>query len=94
LKDLDGKTVEMHGYLQPLGEDADLNAFLLVEYPIGCWYCEQPEPTALLLVELPEGKTHPYTRDQVTVRGKLRLNASDPENFLYSIRESAIKASE
>lgn len=94
LKDLDGKTVEMHGYLQPLGEDADLNAFLLVEYPIGCWYCEQPEPTAILLVELPEGTTHPFTREQVTVRGKLRLNASDPENFIYSIRESAIKDSE
>jgi tetratricopeptide (TPR) repeat protein len=90
LKDLDGKTVTLRGYLQPLGDDADLNAFLFVEYPIGCWYCEQPEPTGILLVELPEGKTHPYTRDRVTVRGKLRLNATDPENFIYTIREGEI----
>jgi tetratricopeptide (TPR) repeat protein len=90
LKDLDGKQVTLNGYLQPLGDDADLNAFLLVEYPIGCWYCEQPEPTAILLVELPEGKTHPYTREQVKVRGKLRLNAGDPENFIYTICEGEI----
>lgn len=90
LKDLDGKQVTLDGYLQPLGDDADLNAFLLVEYPIGCWYCEQPEPTAILLVELPEGKTHPYTREQVKVRGKLRLNANDPENFIYTICDGEI----
>ncbi|MHB1424250.1 MAG: DUF3299 domain-containing protein [Gemmataceae bacterium] len=90
LKELDGKKVTLTGYLQPLGEDADLNAFLLVEYPIGCWYCEQPEPTAILLIELPEGKTHSYTRGQVRVRGKLVLNAADPENFLYTIRDAEI----
>ena len=62
LKELDGKKVALSGYLQPLGEDADLSAFLLIEYPIGCWYCEQPEMTAIVLVEMPEGKTHSYTR--------------------------------
>jgi len=94
LKDLGGKKVTLDGYLQPLGDDADLNAFLLVEYPIGCWYCEQPETTAIILVELPEGKTHPYTRSQVRIRGKLALNASDPENFLYTIRDAEVSRSE
>jgi tetratricopeptide (TPR) repeat protein len=94
LKDLGGKKVTLEGYLQPLGDDAELNAFLLVEYPIGCWYCEQPETTAILLVELPEGKTHPYTRSQVRVRGKLILNASDPENFLYTIRGAEVRQAE
>jgi len=94
LKELAGKKVTLDGYLQPLGDDTELNAFLLVEYPIGCWYCEQPETTAIILVELPEGKTHPYTRNQVHVRGKLTLNASDPENFLYTIRDAEVSQSE
>jgi hypothetical protein len=94
LKDLDRKQVALHGYLQPLGEDAELNAFLFVEYPIGCWYCEQPEATAIILVELPDDKTHPYVRSQVRVRGKIVLNASDPENFLYTIRDAEISESE
>lgn len=94
LNDLDGKKVTLDGFLQPLGEDSDLNAFLLVEYPIGCWYCEQPETTAIILVELPEGKTFPHTRNPIHVRGKLSLNASDPENFLYTIRDAEISQSE
>jgi tetratricopeptide (TPR) repeat protein len=94
LKDLGGKKVMLSGYLQPLGDDADLNAFLLVEYPIGCWYCEQPETTAIILVELPEGKTYHYTRGQVRVRGKLILNATDPENFLYTIRNAEVSSEE
>jgi hypothetical protein len=94
LKDLAGKKVTLNGYLQPLGDDAELNAFLLVEYPIGCWYCEQPETTAIILIELPEGKTFPYTRNQIHVRGKLTLNASDPENFLYTIRDAEVSQTE
>lgn len=94
LKDLDGLKVTLGGYLQPLGDEAELNAFLLVEYPIGCWYCEQPETTAIVLVELPEGKTYSFTRGLVQVRGKLVLNASDPENFLYTIRDAEISQTE
>jgi hypothetical protein len=90
LKDLDGKKVTLNGYLHPLGDNADLNAFLLVEYPIGCWYCEQPEATTIILIELPEGKTYRYTRGQVRVRGKLVLNATAPENFLYTIRDAEV----
>src|SRR5262249_3531181 len=94
LKDLNGKKVILTGYLHPLGDNAELTAFLFVENPIGCWYCEQPEPTGILLIELPEGKTHPYTRSQVRIRGKLILNATDPENFLYTIRDVEISPTE
>jgi hypothetical protein len=94
LKDLKSRKVSLSGYMQPLGEDRDLNAFLLIEYPVGCWYCEQPEMTAILLVELPEGKTHTYTRGQVRIRGKLVLNDKDPENFLYTIRDAEVSQEE
>jgi hypothetical protein len=94
LKDLDRKKVTLSGYMQPLGDSADLSDFLLVEYPIGCWYCEQPETTGILLIELPEGKTFRYTRGQVRVRGKLILNATDPENFLYTIRDAEVSSDE
>ncbi|HEY7152971.1 MAG TPA: DUF3299 domain-containing protein [Gemmataceae bacterium] len=94
LKELDGKKVTLNGYMQPLGEDAELSDFLLIEYPVGCWYCEQPEMTAIVLVELPEGKAHHFTRGRVRVRGKLSLNARDPENFLYTIRDATISPEE
>ncbi len=94
LHDLDGKEVELSGFMQPLNEDAELNSFMLIEYPVGCWYCEMPEITAITLVELPAGKTVPYRRGLIKVQGKLKLNPSDPENFLYIISNSRVKAAD
>ena len=90
LRDLDGKRVAMTGYLQPVGDDLQSGAFLLVEYPIGCWFCELPEPTGVVLIELPTGKTAMLTKSQVKVTGRLALNATDPESFLMTIRDAAL----
>lgn len=91
LRELDGKQISLNGYMQPLGQELEMGAFLLIEYPVGCWYCEMPEITGIVLVELPEGKTATYTRSPVQVVGKLKLNSTDPENFLYSISKTQVK---
>ncbi len=90
LKNLDGKQVSMTGYMQPLADDFDLNSFLLLEYPVGCWFCEMPAPTALMLIELPPGKSQQLKRGLVKVTGKLKLNAKDPEDFLYSLQDAFV----
>jgi hypothetical protein len=91
LRELDGKQISLRGYMQPLGQELEMGAFLLIENPVGCWYCEMPEITGIVLVELPDGKTTTYTRSPVQVVGKLKLNSSDPENFLYSISKAQVK---
>jgi hypothetical protein len=90
LKELDGRRVQLNGFMQPLGDDPDAAAFLLIEYPVGCWYCEMPDVTAMVLVELPAGKTRHFTRGAIRVTGKLVLNATDPENFLYVLRDARV----
>jgi hypothetical protein len=94
LQELDGKRVKMTGYMQPLGEDPDLSSFLVIENPVGCWYCEMPELPGIVLVELPMDKTVRPTRGMVTVTGKLTLNFKDPENFLYTISDAKVVVSE
>jgi hypothetical protein len=91
LRELNGKQISLNGYMQPLGQELEMGAFLLIEYPVGCWYCEMPEITGIVLVELPEGKTASYTRGPVEVNGELKLNSSDPENFLYTINKAKVK---
>jgi hypothetical protein len=91
LRSLDGKQVTLQGYMQPITDGTALNAFLLMEYPVGCWYCENPELVLLVLIELPEGKTQRLTREPLTLTGKLTLNATDPENFFYSIANAKIE---
>ena len=92
LKELDGKTISLSGFMQPLGEDLEVSSFMLIEYPVGCWYCEVPEITGIVLGELPPGKTTTFTRTLVKITGKLTLNRTDPENFLFTI--SKVKVSE
>jgi hypothetical protein len=94
LKELDGKRVELTGYMQPLGDDLEVAAFLLIEYPVGCWYCEMPGIANIILVEQPPGKTRHLTRGAVRVTGVLRLNSSDPENFLYTIKDAKVVEAE
>jgi len=88
LKELDGKQVQLTGYMQPLGEDQEGGAFLMIEYPVGCWFCEMPEVTAIVLVELAPGKTREVTRGRLRITGRLNLNGTDPENFLYIIKDA------
>jgi Tfp pilus assembly protein PilF len=90
LHELDGKQISLNGFMQPLGDDLELTSFMLIEYPVGCWYCEVPEMTGIVLVELPADKTATYTRGLVKITGKLTLNATDPENFLYIIGKAKV----
>ncbi len=94
LQDLNGKQVELRAFMQPLGDDADCAAFMAIEYPVGCWYCEMPEMNGIILVELRNGKTHPVTRAPLRITGELVLNSNDPENFLYTIKSAKVVAEE
>jgi hypothetical protein len=49
-----------------------------------------PELTFMVLVEMPEGKSAKFTRDRIKVTGKLKLNATDPENFLYLVKDAIV----
>jgi hypothetical protein len=73
-----------------LREDSDLAAFMLVEYPVGCWYCEVPEVTGIILVELGAGKTANFTRGLIKVTGTLTLNSTDPERFLFALGKAKV----
>jgi hypothetical protein len=88
LRKLDGKRVFLTGYLQPTGDGLEQPTVLLIEYPVGCWFCEVPEPTGIVLVESPAGAR--MTRELVRVEGVLRLNSTDPEEFLVTVREAKV----
>jgi tetratricopeptide (TPR) repeat protein len=90
LQELDGKLVSLTGFMQPLSEELDLAVFMLIEYPVGCWYCEMPETTQIVFVELPAGKTTTFARTMMRVTGRMSLNSTDPEDFLYTIRNAKV----
>ncbi len=92
LKELEGKQVSLTGFMYPLRDDPDIGAFLFIESPVGCWYCEMPENTGIVYVELPRNDTTRYQRGLLRVVGKLHLNTGDPEDFLYTVKDARVGA--
>jgi tetratricopeptide (TPR) repeat protein len=92
LQELNGKQVALTGFMYPLGEDPDMATFLFIEAPVGCWYCEMPETTGIIHVELPPGQTARLQRGLVRIVGRLSLNGDDAEGFLYAVRDARVGA--
>jgi hypothetical protein len=90
LQDLAGKEVTITGFMQPLGDGVESSTFLLIENPVGCWFCEMPETSGIIYVELPAGKTMAPQRNLMRVTGRFNINVTDPEDFLYSIRGARV----
>ena len=90
LQDLDGKQVSLVGFAQPLRDADNMTAFLFIESPVGCWYCEMPDLTAIIHVSLPTGETTRYQRGLQRVTGRLSLNRDEPEDFLFGLRDARI----
>jgi hypothetical protein len=85
LRDLEGHTISLDGYLQPIGDDVELNSFLLIENPVGCWYCEMPAITGMAQVNMKPPQSAHFTRKAIRVTGKFHLNTTGAEDFLYTI---------
>ncbi len=94
LKSLAGTDLTVEGYLQPFGENIDSGNFLLVENAVGCWWCEMPDLTGMIRVELGDNQPLPALRRLVEVRGKLRLNATNPESHLFFLDDAVVIARE
>lgn len=94
LQQLDGKTVTLTGFMQPVRDELAVTGFLMLEYPVGCWFCESPEATGLVSIELSRGKTVEFKKGLVKVTGTLSLNRTDPEGYLFAITDARVGAAD
>ena len=96
LDDLDGKRVSVTGFMAPGagGRGDDLANFILTENPVGCWFCETPGPTQVLVIDLAAGLTAEPTRQVVKVTGTLKLNRTDPEQYPFTLVNAKLSAAD
>jgi hypothetical protein len=92
LEKLDGKEVQLIGFLRSDRPENQLRSFQLVEYPIGCWFCDIPDASGIIDVSLREDATVERSRTAITIIGTLKLNRDDPEDFLFRIAEARVKS--
>lgn len=90
LNKIDGKTIEISGYTHFLGDEPPAGAVVLVEMSFGCWHCDMPGLPGLLDLYMADGQNLLPSRDPVKLRGKLRLNRDNPEDYLFRLEEGRI----
>ncbi len=89
IKKLEGKVVEADGYIIPFEGMFKPNHIILSSLPLAeCFFCGSGGPETVMEVML----TNPikYTSKRVKVRGKLTLNAKDPEKLMYILKEAQL----
>ena len=91
IKKLEGKVVEAEGYIIPFEGMFKPTHIILSSLPLAeCFFCGSGGPETVMEVML----TNPikYTSKRVKVRGKLTLNAKDPEKLMYILKEGQLIA--
>ncbi|MBI1216604.1 MAG: DUF3299 domain-containing protein [Alphaproteobacteria bacterium] len=79
---LDGKEVTVKGFMFPLGAAEKQKIFLFGPFPVSCPFHYHVSPA--LVVEVHADKAPvAFSYDAITLRGKLRLVKSDPENSTF-----------
>lgn len=86
-RSLHGKEVVVTGYFLPMNRETGF--FLLSKYPYAsCFFCGAAGAETIVELQFKQGASIPYRMDQlVTLKGRLRLNATDFEHSSYILED-------
>lgn len=86
VKALEGKEIQIKGYLIPVDDEANL--YVISAQPMAmCFFCGGSGPESLIELEMKNKKTKFRTDEVRTVRGTLRLNPSDIAHLNYILKD-------
>lgn len=90
VKSLEGKEITVSGYLVPLeelGRESNEQFFILSSLPFNlCFFCGNAGPETVMEVFSVDRVR--FSTDLITIRGKLKLNDSDPMRLMYILTEA------
>lgn len=89
IKKLEGKEVEADGYIIPFEGMFKPEHIILSSLPLAeCFFCGSGGPETVMEVMM--ASPIKYTSKRVKVRGKLTLNATDPEKLMYILKDARL----
>ncbi|MCO4292311.1 hypothetical protein NF867_05480 [Solitalea sp. MAHUQ-68] len=87
LKGINGKTIDLKGYIVPFKMGAKHKNFAISVLPISqCYFCGQGNIPPMVEVVMKE--PIPYTDKIITVKGKVKLNPSDSNHMEILLEEA------
>jgi len=85
----EGNIIELSGYMVPLDELVGQNYFVLSSLPFQtCFFCGGAGPETV--AEIHTINSISFTEQKIKVKGKLKLNNSDPTHLYYIIEEAEL----
>jgi len=91
LEALDGKNVNLVGFMQPLDQFHKMTEFLLLPLPIECYFCSIPPAKDVMLVTLEPGKTMDLMEDPMFLAGDIKLQRGASVKFFYTLENASIE---
>ena len=82
---LDGRLVNICGFMAPIDEFRNVTNFMLLPIPISCYFCEAPPMRDVIEVDLI--KPGEMVEEPIVVGGRMKLHEGKKPLFFYTIGE-------
>ncbi len=90
---LEGQEINIRGYIIPVEGYKSHKEFMFSAFPYSmCFFCGGAGPETVM--EVFATNAVEYSAEQVTLRGKLELNATDINRLMYTLNDAEIVASD
>ena len=88
---LEGKAVTVRGFMLPLHSAGQSSQWFVSEKPRGCYFCNPPGVSEIMLVNMAGGAELSPSTWQVDVYGKLHIATGDPKDtVLYTLDDASV----
>lgn len=89
IKALEGKAVEIKGYIIPVEGYRGQKEFVFSAFPYNmCFFCGGAGPESVM--EVISKEPIKYTTEAITIKGKLDLNANDINRLMYGMKDAEL----
>lgn len=89
VKAMNGKIIEVDGYIIPLTGKIGQSHFMLSSLPQAiCFFCGAAGPETAMQVFMKDNKKMEYSDKKVKVSGILRVNVKDAQSLLYTLEDA------
>ncbi len=88
---LDGKEIEIRGYIIALDVKAAQSHFMFSRYPQNmCFFCGAAGPESAMQVFTKNKEKIDYTSDKVVIKGTLNIQKGDPTGLIYTLTDASL----
>lgn len=90
-KTLQGKEIEIEGYIIPLDGKVEQSHFMLSFFPYNmCFFCGKAGPETAMQVFMADDKKVSYSDEKIKLTGTLMINENNVDGLLYTLSQGKL----